>query len=93
MLLPVHLYLLLIIKLGQLNYFQYLAERRQAVCEAVENIILTYFPAEVIERKQQQEEDISAMTRFDIIIYVDRVNWFTQLGLNLYDSINKRLNL
>jgi len=40
---------------------EYLAERRQAATEAVENILLAYLPTEFAERKQLHEEEITAL--------------------------------
>ncbi|ELU08221.1 hypothetical protein CAPTEDRAFT_197542 [Capitella teleta] len=42
---------------------EYLAERRQAVTEAIVEIIQAYFPQDFAERQQQHEQDLAELSR------------------------------
>lgn len=47
-----------------LSIQQYLAERRQAVTYAVENLLQVYFPDEAKLRKAQHEEEMTELARY-----------------------------
>jgi hypothetical protein len=59
---------------------QYLAERRQAVTKAVEEIIQVYFPEAYAERKVQHEQEVTELSRlvwtFKILNACDVINSF-----------------
>lgn len=59
---------------------QYLAERRQAVTEAVEMILQTYFQDAYLDRKKVHEEELCELSRYED----STVSWLRPFSLVLY---------